>query len=165
MCRRRASSPRWAIEVDHPGAVNLSIRSAHYYIGRGLITPAEYDGVEADYYRFSEISIGMIVPTLVLAAGFAHVFSTPLGAFRYALYPVSVAIAYFLYLVGVKRYGEFNRHLTDLIAGKEQAIRDQEERLAKTSVVLELAEVVAQLKQILHEQTKHGRPDKHGERQ
>lgn len=143
-------SGRYLLQPKQQTRVNLSERSAHYYIGRGLITAGDYDSVEADYYRFSEISIGMIIPTVVLAAGFVHVFGDKLGPIKFFIYTASILAAYCLYLIGLKRYGEFNRHLTDLIAGREQAVRDQEERLAKPSVVVELTSVVAQLKRLLN---------------
>lgn len=157
-------SGHYLIEPIKTNSVKLSQRTAHYYIGRGLITAADYDGVEADYYRFSEISIGMIVPTMVLAAGIAHVFSARLGLIKFIIYSGSVVIAYFLYLIGLKRYGEFNRHLTDLIAGKERAMKDQEERLAKPSVVVQLTDVVAELRRILHKYQKPAVPNDRDEK-
>jgi hypothetical protein len=125
-------------------------RTAQFYIGRGLLSQAEYDGLVSDYYRFSQISIGMILPVLILAFGIDHTIAAKAGHFAKAgILAIGFVFGYVLYRVGIRRYGEFQQNVFDLIDGREAELNRRDKLLAKDSVVLQLSELAAQLKDAL----------------
>lgn len=124
----------------------------HYYIGRGLITQTEYDDLVASYYRLSEISLGMIVPVLVLAAGFIKVQAAK-GGGSFLLY-ASITLAallgaWVLFRVGVKRYGEFQTRVYRLIEGRDAAFEEQLKQSKREAIAVQQAAVIRELKDLV----------------
>jgi hypothetical protein len=116
--------------------------SPQYYIGRGLISASEYDDLISKYYRFTEISIGMIIPSAVLILSACYLMT----AVNYRSLPHSLlwtvgiisaaAVGLVLHRVGLRRYGEFRSQVFDLIAGREQAHEEQMHEVPKDEVVV-----------------------------
>jgi hypothetical protein len=127
--------------------------SARYYIGRGLITAAEYDDLTSQYYRFTEITIGMIVPSVILGAAVCFLLCESNdtrfpNAGIWALGLILVAtIAVVLQWVGLRRYGEFRSQVFDLIAGRERAQEDQKGQVSRDEVVI-LARVLRRVEDV-----------------
>jgi len=127
--------------------------TAQFYIGRGLITASEYNDLVDKYYLYTQISIGMIIPSLTVAA---------LGWYlNHRLGPILVAVAlilsFFLERVGLRRYGEFHGQVFDLIAGREQARDEQSQQVSKDHVV-NLARALSRVEHVsikLDESVKH----------
>jgi hypothetical protein len=115
------------------GSNNPLRLSAQFYIGRGLISAAEYDGLVADYYRFTEISIGMIIPTLVVGAAICYLNTS--CVIRALVASAAVILAFVLQRVGLRRYGEFRANVFDLISGREQAHIEQTQVVPKDEVL------------------------------
>lgn len=140
------------------GGQTASRMTAQFYIGRGLISAAEYGDLIDNYYRFTEVSIGMIIPVLTVAAGVWYVSAVP-GASgnpgEWIANPLvgpgamclAVLIAIVLHRVGLRRYGEFHGQVFDLIAGREQAREDQSAQVSKDQVVT-LARALTRVEQV-----------------
>lgn len=121
-----------------------------YYIGRGLITQAEYDDLVASYFRLTEISVGMILPVIVLAAGYIRARHTddswPTKA---AIMLAAIGLGYFLFHVGIKRYGDFQRRVYQLIEGRDAAFEEQKRQAEREAIAVTQAATIRELKDLI----------------
>jgi hypothetical protein len=108
---------------DSPKA-NGTLRTAQFYIGRGLLTQAEYDARVADYYRHAEISAGMIFPTFALGVALAP--NSPLW------WVLAVAGPLGLYRLAVSRLADFQHRLADFIEGRIDQLKSAEAKQRRT---------------------------------
>lgn len=130
------------------GQINAEKRlemNPHFFIGRGLLSAAEYDEFISSYYRYAEISTGMVIPTFILAIGLAKRNSSELGGVGISVVVICGALIGFgLFQVGMRRYGEFKSKVSDFIAGRETAFKAESARLPEHQIEI-LAESVTRL--------------------
>jgi len=122
---------KYAPDVDKP---------PQYYVGSGVVTQPEYDGLVSDYYRWSEISIGMILPVLVLAVGAIQWWRRGHGDLPpvwlwIAIFGTALTIAVCLFIVGLRRYRDFQLQVNMFVAGRLDQ-RKQQLEAQKTKVDL-----------------------------
>jgi hypothetical protein len=121
----------------------LTERRAQFYIGRGLITEAEYHALVDNYYRFAELTIGLVIPMLVTAVALFQ-YQWVRGRQWWALSAVAVVVfATALARIGVRRHAEFREATTDFIAGRLEKLKDEERKRSKTVNLLQLTRLVA----------------------
>jgi hypothetical protein len=95
-------------EEDNPKTL-----PAMYYIGRGIISQQEYDGLVTGYYRWAEATANLIPPILVL--GLALSMIDPW--LRHPLI-LSWVLALILYAAAQNSYGEYKRRVRSFIKGR-----------------------------------------------
>ena len=130
--------------------LSVSANDVQFYIGKGLITAAEYDALQASEYRLSEMSLGMIIPTLML--GFACISSrmtTASTEFKVAVAVGTIATGITLYYSGLHRYGRFQLHVYSLIEGREDAFEQQKVNAVRDAVIAGQASTIRDLKEAL----------------
>lgn len=134
-----------------------------YAIGQKLITRAEYNQLETEYFTQAQAAFGLILPTLLLV--FAIHFS---GVLRLSgwVYDLIAFVLVVAFLVGMDRLHKFNSDLQLLIvsrydavvAAKEQARADavakakHPEQQAMAAVLGDLRNEIAALKQFVSQQ-------------
>ena len=136
--------------------LRASRMTAQFFIGRGLISAAEYNDLVDKYYLYSQISIGMIIPMLTVAAALCYRVvseNSLIGGSEFLTilaFVLGAGIgAIFLQRVGLRGYGDFHSQVFDLIAGREQAREDQMQQVGKDQVV-NLARAVHRSEEISH---------------
>ena len=120
-----------------------------YFIGSGVITQPEYDGLVSDYYRWSEISIGMILPVMALTAGWFRQWKlrhTDWPDIRITMTVLAVAalLVTVLFAVGLRRYREFKQQVNTFVRGRMDL---QKHQLAAQKTHVDLTN----LSQLIHE--------------
>lgn len=124
-------------------ATALSKRRVQFYIGRGVITEAEYQALIDKYYRFAELTIGLVIPMLLTAFvlfRYEWLRGRPAPAFA-SLALVFMALA--LPRIGIRRHGEFRKATSDLVEGRLEKLQADEEARARTVNLLQLQQLVA----------------------
>jgi hypothetical protein len=137
---------------------HLKEHSAQFYIGRGLITPGEYQDRIDQFYRFCEVTTGLVIPVALIGiALMQHYRSQGSWIKAGASVVLGVGGSVFLSRVGIRRYGEFRTAVSDLIGGRlaqvEEAKRKQE--TAKVDL-LQLQTLVHKADEIMHWWARHG---------
>lgn len=122
----------------------VAARDPHFFIGRGLISQAEYDELVASYYRFSEITLGMVLPTVVL--GIAAIRLSDLSWWWFL---ASIAAAWVLFRIGLKRHSEFLRRTYSLIEGRQNAVAEQRAVAEREAIAVQQAATIRELKDIV----------------
>jgi hypothetical protein len=103
--------------------------AAQFYIGRGLITNAEYQDLVDRYYRFSELSIGLVLPLVAIGtAVLVHERSVQRFPIGIAVFLVSGVAAIAMARLGSRSHVEFKRAVRELIQGRLAAIAEQRQR-------------------------------------
>jgi hypothetical protein len=121
----------------------LSEHRVQFYIGRGVITEAEYQALIDKYYRFAELTIGLVLPLLITAVALMrHLWlrGRPVGAVAAGgLILLAIALA----RLGVRRHKEFRQATDDLIAGRLKKLQDEQKARAKSVSLVALQQLVA----------------------
>lgn len=101
-----------------------------FFIGSGVITQQEYDGLVSDYYRWSEISVGMILPVLAITAGWFRQWELSHGAWpditiAVVILVLALLLAVVLFTVGLRRYREFQQQVNTFVHGRMKLQQEQ----------------------------------------
>jgi len=133
----------------YPRSDVLSRHRVQFYIGRGVITEAEYQALIDKYYRFAELTIGLVIPLLITTAGlfqYEWLRDRPGRAVAsLMLIPLAIALA----RVGVRRHSEFKDATRDLILGRLERLELEEKARATTVNLLQLQQLVSRAKELM----------------
>ncbi len=125
---------------------------ASYWIGKRLISQDEHDYHVGQYYRYSEVAIGLILPTIVLGGAIASRIESDLPRFLIwlAVFLPVLLLCVFFYRVGVKRYYEFRARLAKFISGRYVAwLEEKEQASSEVQVLKKLQQHEARLKTLV----------------
>lgn len=104
----------------------LKEHTAQYYIGRGLITNGEYQALIDAYYRFSELTTGLVLPSFLIGlAVFQYERGTGSTLLGWIWLAVGVLAGVGFARVGVRRHVEFHQAVVELIEGRLERLADQ----------------------------------------
>jgi len=110
--------------------VDGEVRTAQFAIGRGLITDGEYQALIDAYFRFSEVTVGLVLPVFAIgAAVLAREWAVAAHLRGIAAAAASLVGGLLLARVGTRRHAEFTKKVNDLIDGRLQKIAVQDRRL------------------------------------
>lgn len=106
----------------------LASHSPQFYVGRGMITDSEYQLLVDRYYRFSELTIGLVLPVILIGVT-AYFYNSTAGKSLkgWCWLAASIAAGLFLARVGLRRYAEFRFEVAQLITGRLQQFDDRRE--------------------------------------
>jgi len=139
--KRARLSRRWqsAAPID---------RRPQFYIGKGLITDAEYQDLIDRHYRYSELTVGLIIPLLASSLGlWSYYAATQRAWLGTAVLIVSAAGAIALARLGLRRHAEFTDAVDDLIEGRLAQLAEQ--RQESPIDLLVLRQLVQRAEQLL----------------
>lgn len=91
-----------------------AVLEPEYAVGKGLITQDEFNAVKNEFFAQSELSVGLIVPLICLAAAVSYWLTSTQ---RIALSIFVIVVSCVLYLVAVERRFQYRFELKILILG------------------------------------------------
>lgn len=128
-----------------------------YFIGRGYISQQEYDGLVSQYYRYAEITVGMILPVIVLAAGCCYFYVSRHNlqkdpwVWAAFMMPTLLGSYVLLYRTGLRRYYEFQRQVVSFVKGKEELYEESLKRQQSTVDLTTLSQLIHSSKKLLQD--------------
>jgi hypothetical protein len=145
-----------------PASNGLDGRPSSYFVGKGVVSQTELDGLVTSYYRFAEASANMILPILALALAVgierrSSVASTPWTSGAAAL--LVLAFVVFLAVTGRRRYRDYKTRVHSFITGRLEKVQaaddDRRQGLEKART---LEQVVKLAEELLKKTAKPGSP-------
>jgi len=123
-------------------------RRPQFYIGKGVITDAEYQDLIDRYYRYSELTVGLVIPLLAASlVAWSYYASTQRLTLGIGVLAVSAVGAIALARLGVRRHMEFTDAVEDLIDGRLQQLAEQQRQAPIDLIVLQ--QLVLRAEQLL----------------
>jgi len=131
------------IRHKKPELTLVDKKNAKFWVGKGVISNEEYNGFVTDYYRWAEVSINMIIPTIVLGVSVSYWLLTnwchsnpkpfPGVLLIGILLTVSLAEIFVnrhLFWVARERHEDYKRQLHDFITGRLKHLEEQAQQAA-----------------------------------
>ena len=129
----------------------LREHSPQFYIGRGVITAGEYQDLIDNYYRFCEVTTGLVIPVaLVGLALVIHYWSKHAWPQAVLSAVLSVSGSVLLARIGVRRYAEFRIAASEMIEGRIDQMREARQKAGDSRIdIVQLQTLVHQADQIM----------------
>jgi hypothetical protein len=137
--------------AGEPAEPTETLRAPSYFVGRKIVSESEIDDVVKSYYRWTEASLNLVLPTFAL--GFAiYLSSSKWGSWTLT---IAVASTIVLFRVARRRHQDYRNRLRGFIEGRLKSY--QEESLQKEKAKT-MDEVVQEAKKLLAEAQKSKEP-------
>jgi hypothetical protein len=145
----RVFVPKEHAENRNPG--RLREHSPQFYIGKGVIAAGEYQDLIDRFYRFCEVTTGLVMPIALIGVALAqHYRSQDRWAQAIATLVLSFCASMLLARIGVRRYAEFRAAVAELIDGRIDQLDEAKQKSAESKVdILQLQMLVHQADQIM----------------
>lgn len=141
-----------------PAGNALEGRPSSYFVGKGVVSQTELDGLVTAYYRFAEASANMILPILALALAVAIDRGTPWASMS-TVSGVLLVLGFvvFLAITGRRRYRDYKTRVRSFIEGRLEKVKAaEEERRQGLEKAKTLEQVVKLAEELLKKAPRQG---------
>jgi hypothetical protein len=112
----------------------MKILQPEYAIGMGIITRDDYNNEMNEYFAQSELSLGLIVPLILIVLGLVLTPQVGLNGLPWVLLCVALApISGLLFFIGMERWQKYRMELKLLILGNWEKMQEAKKQAKATA--------------------------------